>query len=419
MKLESAQLFSGRDFFGFFLLCALIAFFSLLFEYFSYSELVRFDDAVVDAEVVHQYVKTKDAKRYHVLKMRSDDGASFYTTAPGHLRNLQGYRVRMRIHSDRLTYLEYLKGFFVFSTIERVHPQRSVKMKLADTIASLHASERIGRIYAALFTASPMDKELRSVLSSLGISHLLAISGFHLGVLGFILYWLLKPPYAAMQGRRFPYRHGRRDLFIVTAAVLFAYVWFLDYVPSLVRAFGMMVVGYLLYDRGVRLFSMQSLLVVVMLLVSLWPRLFFSVGFWLSVCGVFFILLFMLHFSHRGRLWQFVAVHVWVYLMMLPVALYLFETFSPYHPLSIVWTMLFLLFYPMALALHLAGFGHGFDAPLLMLLESGTPWKVSLPGLVVLLHFALALAAIRFRTALWLLGVVTLAVFVRAVYQVA
>ena len=373
----------------------------------------------MDARVVHQYVKTKDAKRYHVLKMRSDDGASFYTTAPEHLRNLQGYRVQMSIRSKRLTFPDYLKGFFAYSMILKVYPERSFKAKLSDAIISLHASERIGQIYAALFTASPMGKELRSVLSSLGISHLLAISGFHLGVLSFILYTLFKPLYTLMQDRWFPHRHGRRDLFIAAAFVLLAYVWFLDFVPSLIRAFGMMLVGYLLYDRGVRLFSMQSLLVVVMLLVSLWPRLFFSVGFWLSVSGVFFILLFILHFSHRGKLWQFVAVHVWVYLMMLPVALYLFETFSPHHPLSVLWTMLFLLFYPMALALHLAGFGQGFDALLLMLLESGTPWKVSLPGLVVLLHFALALAAIRFRTALWMLGVVTLSVFVGAVYQIA
>jgi len=419
MKLERPELFSGRDIYWFLTLCLFLSSIALTFQYLDYRKLTAFDDASVYADVIHQYAKKNGEKSYQVLKLRTDKGVQFYTTGSQYLRDLHGYRLELLIWPKSLSYLGYLKGFFAYSTIVKVYPEKSAKIRLAESIAAEHENGRIGQIYGALFTALPMDKQLRSELSALGVSHLLAISGFHLGVLTFILFALIKPLYFPLQQRYFPYRHGRLDLFIVISLSLLAYLWFLDFVPSLIRAFGMMIVGFILYDRGIRLLSIQTLFIVVMLLVSLWPRLFFALGFWLSVGGVFFILLFLHYFSHWHKVWQFIMVHLWVYVMMLPAALWLFGGFGSYHPLSVLWSMLFILFYPLALAAHLIGYGSVFDDILSALLSLSAPAEVDIAGYVVFLQLILALAAVRYKKALLPLLAVVMAVFVDAVYQIA
>lgn len=418
MRLERVTLFTGHDLYGFLLLSFMLLSFTLTDQYLDYRRLTTFDDALVQAEVTQQYLKTKGLQKYYVLRLRMRDGAAFYTTAPSYIRDLRGYHLELSIRTDSVTYMEYLKGFFTYSKIKKVFPDRSMKYRLAEFISSRHENSMIGQIYSALFTASSMDPEIRSRLSALGISHLLAISGFHIGLLTLVLLTLLRPLYALLQQRFFPYRQSHRDLFIIILSFLFAYLWFLGFVPSLVRAFGMMLIGLILYDRGIAIFSMQTFSIAILLLISLWPRLIFALGFWLSVGGAFSILLFLRHFAHWPKSIQFVAIHFWVYLMMLPVGLWLFKGFSALHPLSVVWTMLFFLFYPFALATHLLGVGGSLDSLLVGLLGAVTPQTVSVSGYLVLLQVILALLAVWYKKALALLFVTLLMVFVDAVYQI-
>ena len=419
MVLERPELFSGRERWWFLLACVLFFFLQIGFEYSHYRALTRFDDAIIDAKVRHQYLKHQENRRYHVLKLVSDNGETFYTTGPDSLRHLTGYRLQLRIRTKRLTFIEYLRGFFAYSDILKVYPRRSLRTGMAESIANRHPGTTEGQIYAALFTASPMERLLREKLAALGVSHLLAISGFHLGVLSFVLYMLLKPIALHLQSRCCPYWHRRRMLFVTVALMLFCYLAFLDYAPSLLRAFAMMVVGYGLYDRGLKVLSMQTLAVAVVLLLSLWPRLLFSLGLWLSVGGVYFILLFLHHFGHWHKGVQFVVLHLWVYVMMLPLSLWIFGIFSPLHPLSVLWSMLFILFYPLALLAHVIGVESLLQGILQELLRHAAVMHVSIAGWVVALQLASALGALKSRRGLWLLLGVSMSVFVSAVYQVA
>ena len=420
MVLERPELFEGRELAGFALLCLMLATFSIVLEYRSYRELTRFDDAVVEATVLNQYVKSKGNRRYSVLKLRTEAGAHFYTTASAHLRNLVGYRLQLQIRTGKVGFAEYLTGFFASGQILRVDPHRLLRMTLSEKIATSHAFKEEGALFAALLTASPLERELRRKLATLGVSHLLAISGFHLGVLSFLLYGILRSPYTLVQSQWFPWRSRRRDLFAVVTVLLFAYLHLLGYVPSLTRAFAMTFIGYLLYDRGIRIVSMQTLAVAVALLGAFWPRLYLSLGFWLSVLGVYFILLFVWYAPRWHRVPLFIALHTWVYLMMLPTALWLFGDFSLWHPLSILWSMLFILFYPVVLLSHLAATGNLLDGSLEWLLALGEGGSiVSVPGWAVLIQLGAALAAAVRPLFLWIAFGGAFAVFVGAVYQVA
>jgi len=417
MTLERVALFDARSLGAFFFFILGVASLSLLFEYSRYQDLKAFDTAEIEATVLNHYLKTKNAKTYSVLKLHAF-GKSFYTTASKDLKNLRGRTVLVRIWTKRLSFLEYLRGFYVHSVLLLVKPELEQNFRLGKYIAKQHENVLMQELYAALFAATPMHPELRDKLSASGTSHLLAISGFHLGVLSLIVLGILSGPYRFFQGRYFPYRHGHRDLFIITGFVMLAYLLFLGWIPSLLRAFVMMVVGYVLYDRGIKVISMQTLGVSVLLLLALWPTLLFSLGFWLSVSGVYYIFLFLKYFTDLKR-WQIgVGIAIWVYMMMLPISLYLFETFSLWHPLSTVWSLLFFPFYVISLILHVIGLGGLFDEVIMSGFHQIQAHKVTLPLSFLALHVTLSLSALFFRRALYLSGIFAIFIAVTAIYQV-
>ncbi len=395
--------------------CFGICLLSLSIEYNNYSKLTAFDDALVEATVINQYTKTKNSREYQVLKLKTDDGASFYMSAQPYIRDLSGYRVKVWLKSDDVSFVEYLRGFFAIAHIKEVSREQVLRYRVAKYLESQHTDSSLGKVSAALICATPIDKQTRDKLSALGISHLLAISGFHLGVLSVVLFFLLKLPYRSLQNRYFPYRHGNRDLFIVVALLLGAYTLFLGLVPSVLRAFVMMLIGFVLFDRGVKIVSIQTLVVSVLLIIALFPKLLFSIGLWLSVGGVYYIFLFLMLTEGKSKVFQFIALHVWVYVMMLPLSLYLFNLFSVYHPLSILWTMLFVIFYPLVLLLHIFGAGEVVDIILEPLFGLGVERiELGLSVWIVGLFLIFSLLAARSRVALLMMITVAFGVSIYA-----
>jgi competence protein ComEC len=239
-------------------------------------------------------------------------------------------------------------------------------------------------------------------------------------VLSIILFSLFRWPYQYLQQRYFPYRHRNRDLFFLLAFVLGSYLLFLGDVASLLRAYAMLIVGYVFHDRGMKIVSMQTLFITLVLLLCFWPRLFFSIGFWLSISGVYFIFLYLRNFGELPKYVSFVAVPLWVYLMMTPIALVLFGNYSLYHPLSIMWTLLFTLFYPLALLLHLTGYGAGMDGLLGFFLFGGLEGsRFVLSSYWLVPDILSALGALYGKKSLYFLLLVASGVSVAAIYQVA
>jgi competence protein ComEC len=419
MTLERPPLFSKRrDALIFFSLACLLFLLSVSLKYFAFNKLTRFNDADIRARVINQYTKTTPKKEYTVLKLRSD-GITFYTTAPPQLRNLIGRDLTLNVWVKPLTFLEYLKGFYLHSNIIKVFPKREARTIFAHYISQEHTNPLIGELFATLFSASPTSKELRDTLSTLGISHLLAISGFHLGIISALLYFLLRYPYRLLQEHYFPYRSAHRDLFVVVLLFLTAYLYFLGAIPSLLRAFVMLIIGFILYDRGIKLISMQSLLLTITLLIALMPSLLFNVGFWLSVTGVFYIFLYLIHFKSSRNILNFIGLSLWVYLMMLPLSLYLFGNFSIYHPLSILATLLFLPFYIISTLLHLIAQGDYLDDLIDYYLSlAQVSHTITLSPYAVVTTLTLSLFAIKHKTAAYLLVLCCTLIFIGAVYHV-
>ena len=410
MLLQKNSLFhSKKEFFLFLAICLFIAFYSVLIEFNNYKLLTQFDSAIVDATILKQYEKTKLTKRgkqktYQVLKLKADKGFSFYTTVNKKFPNHKGKRIQLEIWAGKISFYEYLTGFYAYNRNKNVNKTLSFKDKLNSEIDIQHKNPLIANIYKALYTATPLNYQLQAVFSTLGVSHLLAISGFHLGVLSGLLFLILKYPYKFLQNRYFPYRNSKLDIFAIVSSVLLVYLLFLDSPDSLLRAFTMLILGFFLYDRAIKIISMQTLFLTAIILLSFFPKLLFSLGFWLSMSGVFYIFLFLIHFKHLSKLWQFILVPIWVYLLMLPYSLVIFANFSIYHPLSILWTSLFTLFYPLSIFLHIFGFGDLFDSVLesfILLGEKNMQIELGLNWLTF--HIILSFLAIYKRGFLWIL----------------
>ena len=387
----------GVFFLGF--LCLLFTL-SVLNQYQLYQKITQFDDYITRAWVENQYVKNDK----WVLKLQSEDGFSFYTTSKDDLIPLSGYGVEVKIFTGKLSFFSFLKGFYVPSKILAKLEDKQERYILMEELSHMHQNST-APLFKALFFAGPIDKLTRDKLSAWGINHLLAISGFHLGVLSGILYFVLRLIYRPFQSRYFPYRHGNRDIAIVVFFLLLVYLYFLNIVPSLLRAFAMSVFAYVLYDRGVKVLSFSSLGMVVCFLIAMWPKLLFALGFWFSVAGVFYIFLFLYHMKDL-KLWQsFLLLHIWVYMAMLPLVHYFYGTFSLYQLTSPVLTMLFILFYPTELFLHLIGEGN--------ILDFGLEWLLNLEIHVVqifvniwmlILYIILSVLAIFDKRLFYLLG---------------
>jgi competence protein ComEC len=418
-KLERVDLFDRKSGLLFFLFLLFIASLSLSYEYYQFSELKTFDDPLIRAEVIDQEVRLIGEKPKTSMKLRLENGAYVRCTMRPDVEELRGREILVELLVAKVTFLDYMRGFHARGVIYEVYPSLSLKEQWYQRIGSMHEDPWMQELYGALFVATPMSQDFQLLVGAMGLSHILSISGYHYGIISLIAYFFLRSPYRWLQNRYFPYRHGNRDLFLIVLGILFFYLWALEFIPPMVRAFGMIAIGYWLYDRGIKIISIQTLLIAVGVLLAFFPKLFFSLGFWFSSFGVLSIFIFIRYYEH-WKPWQiFLALHLWCYLVLLPISLSIFGNFGWWHIGSIPLALLFNLYYPAVLALHLTPWGNVFDPYLIEMFESGDVNAVIIPMWMGIGSILLALGAMWRKEAFWMLGILGLTTLCSAVYQIA
>jgi len=345
----------------------------LLFEYQSYQSFISKPFYYTYAKVMTSYEKSKGGKRYQVLKLRGEKGSVFYTTS--HKKNdFSHKRLRLQLFpNESISFQSYLGTFYVKSRIKKVQNiPRTFKDTLLSKVALQHQNNPLQSFYKAIFFATPIEKALREKISMLGVSHLVALSGFHLGILWGVVYGLLLLLYRPLQQKFFPYRHALFDVGVVVMLSLGSYLWFVDFPPSLVRSYAMVLMGWVVLLLGMELLSFTFLTTILLTLVVLFPSLLVSLSFWLSVAGVFYIFL-LLHYVKAFNKWVVTLFFIpfGIFILMLPVVHTIFGITTPYQLLSPLLSLLFIPFYPLVMLLHLLGGGDLFD--------TGLQWLFSLP----------------------------------------
>lgn len=418
-KLERVELFDFKSGTLFFLFLLSITFASLSYEYYQFAELKTFNDPLVRAEVIDQEVRLIAEEPKTSMKLRLENGSFVRCVMSPYLRDLRGRDVLIELQVSKVSFLDYLRGFRARGLIYEVYPSLSLKERWYRQIGTVHQDQWMKELYGALFVATPMSQDFQSLIGGMGLSAAISISGYHFAILSAIGFFLLRPLYRALQDRYFPYRHGNRDLYLVILLLLGFYLWALQFNPAMVRSFGMIAVGYWLYDRGIKIISFQTLSVTVGILLAFLPKLFFSLAFWFSAFGVLLIFIFIRYYEHWKN-WQiFLGLNVWLYFTMLPLSLSIFGTFGWIHAGSIGINILFNIYYPLVLFLHAIGMGNSFDPYVLKMFENAVIMTINIPSVIGWLSVISALMAIRWKWGFWILGFLGVATFGSAVYQIA
>lgn len=307
--------------------------------------------AVVTSSIKHN----RDFSTFDIIRIM-DDGAEekIKATIKGDIYLCPGDRIH--VHSkinkpvdkrkQRFSYATYLKrnGYAgtTFINVDNIKYAGNyygdlslwerLKIKLLllryDILSKIHDSGISGRDFATVSAMAFGDKTYltssdRDIYSKTGVSHVLALSGLHIGIiyafLSFLLTFIPKVP-----------------RFFAIQIVIWFFVLFAGMSPSLIRAALMITIysGATLLHRDRIPINSLSLAGTISLLVS--PQTVFDLCFQLSFISVFAILLFYKPLTELlpsgplavRKIMQMTAVSLAAYIGTMPIILYNFGSIS-------------------------------------------------------------------------------------------
>ena len=424
------DLFENRREIAIFAIIAFVIFaINVGFKFLKFRQFQAQNSVQIHAKIQNFYYKSnKNGKKYLVLKLKTDDftiyttsfdakfNAKIDTITPNERAN---FAINTKISTKNLNFYNFLSQNFYAPSFNRelvliptsnlakfqnfIHAQHAPNLPLNDlptqnTALTSHTknSDKIAEFYLALFLATPISAELRADITHWGIAHLVAISGFHIGIIFGTLFFVLRWVYRYFQARFFPWRSAKFDISVVIFALLFGYLFVLDFAPSYLRSLAMGVFGFILLVRNLRITSFGNLFIIVAFLIALFPSLLFSIGFYFSCLGVFYIFAYCAHFWGKfGTFIDTILLNLFVFLAMNLPVYFFFETISAGQLAVIPISFAFVVFYPISVILHAFGAGGLLDEYLIAFLDFKLPlYQTHVPFWLFLASNLLSLGAI-------------------------
>ena len=175
-----------------------------------------------------------------------------------------------------------------------------------------------------------LSNELKDAFRASGTSHILAVSGLHVGIVYLIILSVFS--FLGKRGKRFVLKQ------ILILLFLWGYVFITGMPVSVIRAaimLSLFCVGSLFHKKG---FTYNTLAVAAFLILIANPFYLFNVGFQLSFASVFSILFFQPKISNlyvpklkiSRYVWSLLTVTTAAQLGVFPFSLYYFGTFPTY-----------------------------------------------------------------------------------------
>lgn len=214
-------------------------------------------------------------------------------------------------------------------------------LRCRDSIVNIYAGWNLDDENRAVVSAltigdkSELTPEMREAYSAAGTSHVLALSGLHVGILSAILFLLLSPL------KKIKYGRFLQSGIVVLILWIFAFVSGLS--PSVVRAVTMCslyLIASVVVENG--LSGLYSLVLTAFVMLCYQPFYLFDISFQLSFLAVLSIILFFPFFNSLVKvsnrvlkyLWSIMAVSLSAQLGTLPLILYYFGSFPTYFLLA-------------------------------------------------------------------------------------
>ena len=213
------------------------------------------------------------------------------------------------------------------SYLQRLLSQKLIEAGLSPAEFSVAAAILLGN-------DETLEPELRASYAATGVSHILCVSGMHVGVIFMILNFLLQPLDKSVKMRYI------RNVVLLFAVWIYANITGLA--PSVTRSatmFSFVIVGKFL-QRKTNVF--HSLFTSLFILLSINPLLLFEMGFQLSYLAVFGIVIFQNKITKwltpktkaGNYIWNLMAVSLVAQMATAPIATYHFGQFPIYFLLT-------------------------------------------------------------------------------------
>lgn len=246
-----------------------------------------------------------------------------------------GYRARTFIYKGNWT--EAVVDLSRLSVLERtVIVARELRHRLLDRLDHLGMAGQDYAVIAALTLGekSYLSKETKDDYSVSGASHVLALSGLHLG----IIYSLLSFLFGTWR------RQWLAQLAIMT--LVWAYVLLVGLAPSVVRSASMLTIYSLVSLLERDRFSLNTISLAAVIMLCIEPQNLYDIGFQMSFLAVLGIVLFCpllgqtvsQPFLQRHRalswVWNMVAVSLSAQLLIFPLVAFHFGRLSTYFLLA-------------------------------------------------------------------------------------
>ena len=236
-------------------------------------------------------------------------------------------------HIDHLNAPVQIKAYQSLSSFERtILKAQDFRQQAEQQLHTLHIGEQDFAVIAAMAMGdkSALNQETKEAYSISGTSHILAVSGLHIGIIFQLIILLLG-------GKR-----RSKLTIILSTTIVWAYVIFIGFPASAVRAATMLSIYslVLLSLRPDPTLNTLALAYVIMVLVN--PLNIFDIGFQMSFLAVASILLFYPLFfnllsSHSNiirAIWGLFCVSLAAQIGTLPLIIFYFGRLSCYSLLT-------------------------------------------------------------------------------------
>jgi len=348
---------SSKDYKILLLIIAILFIYNITKSYIAFNAFKNEEVFSSNFEVMNIYKK----EHFNVIKVKNDN-FYFFTSLPKNVQVKKLDNVELAIITRNINFIKFLKGFYAKTIyFENIKVSNTLRQNLYKKINSSHKKDEVKEFFSALFLAIPVSKLYRNIYSNWSISHLIAISGFHLVVILFIFYHLIYFPYSYMHKKIFIYRNRKFDILFCSLIFAFLYLLLIDKAPSFLRSFVMFVLAIFLLRSNIKIISYKTLLISLLFIIALFPSYFFSLSLWFSIIAVFYIFLYIQYFKNLPKFFSIFFFNFWIFFVFNPIVHYFFYNTSQAQLFSPLITLFFTIFYPVELFLHFTKFANIFD----------------------------------------------------------
>jgi competence protein ComEC len=254
---------------------------------------------------------------------------------PAHgFANEGGFHYQQWLFSQKIQATGYIKP----SELNQIlTPTFSVRQHLLETILSFDLSEARWLVALSLGYRGLLDTSDWHMLQVTGTSHLVAISGLHMAVvatLSYVIFVNLLNYLMQLRLLNFSFPIHQAALIIALNIGLF-YAYLAGFSIPTARAWTMMFVVSVLMLMNQSWSKVQSLLLLMVIVIILFPLSLYGISLWLSFLAVTVILLSLWRFpitsqkTYIGqKWWGAVRMQLLLSLFMLPLVIWQFSIFS-------------------------------------------------------------------------------------------